>query len=157
MREQFTALVSKASKQFLNDQVNERLKKALGRPRLSRKMTTQLRPPASPARRLAEADLAEADGLETTLEEIEGYQIVRAIVCSEVKPARVVQRDARSYFAVLLDDNNRKPIARLHFNRDAEVHRDLRRQQGGDPGPISSLEEIYEHTEALRASVKSYL
>lgn len=32
-------------------------------------------------------------------------------------PARVVQRDAKSYFAVLLDDNNRKPIARLHFNR----------------------------------------
>ncbi len=32
VREQFTALVTKASKQFLNDQVNERLKKALGNP-----------------------------------------------------------------------------------------------------------------------------
>jgi hypothetical protein len=31
--------------------------------------------------------------------------------------SQVVQRDAKSYMAVLLDDNNRKPIARLYFNR----------------------------------------
>ena len=155
VREQFTALVTKASKQFLNDQVNERLKKALGAPGFQ---TDDAAAAASvTSAPVADADLAEADGLETTLEEIEGYQIVRAIVCSEVKPARVIQRDAKSYFAVLLDDNNRKPIARLHFNRTQKYIGIFDDNKEETRVPISSLEEIYEHTEALRASVKSYL
>ena len=54
--------------------------------------------------------------IETTLEELEAYQIVKAIAVAEAKPQRIVHRDAKSYFAVLLDDNNRKSIARLHFN-----------------------------------------
>jgi hypothetical protein len=156
VREQFTALVTKASKQFLNDQVNERLKKALGSPSFPQNedITVAAAVTSGP---VAEADLAEADSLETTLEEIEGYQIVRAIVCSEVKPARVVQRDAKSYFAVLLDDNNRKPIARLHFNRTQKYIGIFDDNKEETRVPITSLEEIYEHTEALRASVKSYL
>ena len=156
VREQFTALVGKASKQFLNDQVNERLKKALGAPGFPQNDDAAVAALVTSAP-VAEADLAEADGLETTLEEIEGYQIVRAIVCSEVKPARIAQRDAKSYFAVLLDDNNRKPIARLHFNRTQKYIGIFDDNKEETRVPISSLEEIYEHTEALRASVKSYL
>jgi len=156
VREQFTTLVSKATKQFLNDQVNERLKKALGNPGFPQSEDSTIAAVVTSAP-VAEADLTEADGLETTLEEIEGYQIVRAIVCSEVKPARVVQRDAKSYFAVLLDDNNRKPIARLHFNRTQKYIGIFDDNKEETRVPISSLEEIYEHTEALRASVKSYL
>ena len=156
VREQFTALVGKATKQFLNDQVNERLKKALGNPGFPQTEDTA-EPLAVTSAPVAEADLAEADGLETTLEEIEGYQIVRAIVCSEVKPARVAQRDAKSYFAVLLDDNNRKPIARLHFNRTQKYIGIFDDSKEETRVPINSLEEIYEHTEALRATVKSYL
>lgn len=33
-----------------------------------------------------------------------------------VDPVRVVIRDSLFYCAVLLDDNNRKPLVRLHFN-----------------------------------------
>ncbi|WP_308012468.1 type I restriction enzyme HsdR N-terminal domain-containing protein [Arthrobacter sp. M4] len=156
VREQFSALVAKATKQFLNDQVNERLKKALGAPNFPQTDDTAPTTAVSSAP-VAEADLAEADGIETTLEEIEGYQIVRAIVCSEVKPARVVQRDAKSYCAVLLDDNNRKPIARLHFNRTQKYIGIFDANKEETRVPINSLEEIYEHTETLRASVRSYL
>jgi hypothetical protein len=52
----------------------------------------------------------------TTEEEIAGFNIVRAIAAKAVDPKRVVMRDAKSYCAVLLDDNNRKTIARMHFN-----------------------------------------
>ena len=155
VREQFTSLVAKATKQFLNDQVNERLKKALGAQAYV--PSEDVSAAVVSSKPVAEADLAEADAIETTLEEIEGYQIVRAIVCSEVKPARVVQRDAKSYFAVLLDDNNRKPIARLHFNRAQKYIGLFNENKEETRVPIRSLEEIYEHTEALRASVKSYL
>jgi hypothetical protein len=63
----------------------------------------------------------------------------------------------QTYFAVLLDDNNRKPIARLHFNRTQKYIGIFDDNREETRVPISSLEDIYEHTEALRASVKGYL
>ncbi|MFD1211497.1 type I restriction endonuclease [Arthrobacter sp. GCM10027362] len=156
VREQFTTLVTKATKQFLNDQVNERLKTALGGPAYPQSDETAVAA-AVTSEPVVEKDLEEADGIETTLEELEGYQIVRAIVCSEVKPSRVAQRDAKSYFAVLLDDNNRKPIARLHFNRTQKYLGLFDENKAETRVPINSLEEIFEHTEALRATVRSYL
>ena len=78
------------------------------------------------SRSVAEDDLDRDTEIVTTLEELEeGYQIVKAIACSEVKPHRVVHRDAKSYFAILLDDNNRKPIARLHFNSRKQKYIDV--------------------------------
>jgi hypothetical protein len=47
---------------------------------------------------------------------MEGFYIVRAIVCAKVKVTRVAHRDQQTYFGILLDDNNRKPICRLHYN-----------------------------------------
>lgn len=112
VRQQFTSLVGKAAHQFLNGRVNDRLKTALG---VSGITSTTSVPPATSAE--AAADGLDRDTeIETTLEELEGYQIVKAIAYGDVKPQRVTHRDAKSYFAVLLDDNNRKPIARLHFN-----------------------------------------
>ncbi len=52
----------------------------------------------------------------TSEEEVAGFNIVRAIAARVVDPKRIVMRDAKSYCAILLDDNIRKPIARLHFN-----------------------------------------
>jgi hypothetical protein len=47
---------------------------------------------------------------------MEGFYIVRAILCARLKVTRVAHRDQQSYFGILLDDNNRKPICRLHYN-----------------------------------------
>jgi len=47
---------------------------------------------------------------------LEGFNIVRAIAVSEVAPERIALRDAKVYCAILLDDNNRKPLIRLHLN-----------------------------------------
>lgn len=155
VREQFTGLVTKATKQFLNDQVNDRLKTALGAPNFPMASDAELAPTVT-SEKPVEDDLSES-GIETTLEELEGYHIVRAIVCGEVKPARVVQRDAKSYFAVLLDDNNRKPIARLHFNRGQKYLGVFDENKVETRIPIAALDEIYDHADALRSSVKAYL
>lgn len=114
VREQFYELTRKALAQFLNDQINDRLKSA---------MSGVIQPSLAsiPVTNSAKADAQERDEAEdkilTTLEELEGYHIVRAVVRSVVDAKRIVQRDTQSYFGVLLDDNNRKPICRLHFNR----------------------------------------
>lgn len=156
VRDQFTSLVTKASKQYLNEQVNDRLKTALG------STVYPSMPVEAPAEQITseaavEADLDRDTELETTPEELEGYQIVKAIACSEVKPQRVVHRDAKSYFAVLLDDNNRKPIARLHFNGKKQKYLGVFDAAKNETRhPIESLDGIYEHAEAIRASVRAY-
>lgn len=49
-------------------------------------------------------------------EEIEAWYIIKSLLVGVVDSERVTMRDAQSYCAILLDDNNRKPLCRLHFN-----------------------------------------
>lgn len=155
VREQFATLVGKASKQFLTEQVNDRLKVALG-------AGVSLRPEPTPtegigSEAVAEEDLGRDPEIVTTLEELEGYQIVKAIACGAVKPQRVFHRDQKSYFAILLDDNNRKPIARLHFNAKQKYVGTFDENKTETRHPIEELEEIYEHADAIRETVTRYL
>ncbi|GAB2703763.1 hypothetical protein BKA24_001485 [Microbacterium marinum] len=152
VREQFTTLVGKASKQFLTESVNDRLKTALGAstPLLVAEEAVTSEP-------VVALDLDRDTEIETTLEELEGYQIVKAIACGEVKPSRITQRDAKSYFAVLLDDNNRKPLARLHFNSKQKYLGLLDEEKNETRHAIESLDEIYQHADAIRAAVRRYL
>ncbi|GAA0421534.1 type I restriction endonuclease [Leifsonia naganoensis] len=154
VRDQFTPLVRKATSQFLNDQVNDRLKTALGSSSYS---TSAAEPEALTSQPPAESDLDRDTEIETTLEELEGYQIVKAIACSEVKPQRIAQRDSKSYFAILLDDNNRKPVARLHFNSKTKKHIGLFDEDKNETKhELGSLDEIYRFADDIRAAVRRY-
>lgn len=152
VREQFTPIVAKAIRQYLNDQVNERLKAALS---------------ASPMP--AEDGVGEdgdgerhdpakgGDGIVTTAEELLGYRIVKAIACSEVKPERITQRDSKSYFAILLDDNNRKPIARLHFNSSSKKYLGLLDENKVEMRhPVGTLDDIYQFVDQIREAARRY-
>jgi len=84
-------------------------------------------------------------------------QIVKAIACSEVKPERIAHRDQKSYFAVLLDDNNRKPIVRLWFNGKKQKYLGLFDENKVETRhPIDALDTIYEHAEVIRATVRQH-
>ncbi len=151
VRDQFTSLVTKASRQFLTESVNDRLKTALGAG-----MNQGGDSSTVASQPIAEDDLSGDTEIETTLEELEGYTIVKAIACGEVKPQRITHRDAKSYFAVLLDDNNRKPIARLHFNAKQKYLGVLDDEKVETRHPIESLDEIYAHADAIREAVVRY-
>lgn len=153
VREHFTSLVSKASRQFLTESVNDRLKAALG---AGAGVASHVTSETIASQPVAEADLSAASDIETTLEELEGYTIVKAIACGEVKPQRITHRDAKTYFAVLLDDNNRKPIARLHFNSRQKYLGILDAEKTEARHPIESLDEIYSYADEIRAAVVRY-
>ncbi|MFZ1381635.1 MAG: type I restriction enzyme HsdR N-terminal domain-containing protein [Scrofimicrobium sp.] len=111
VQDKFASLVSKAVQQFLSERVNDRLKSALGSPEAS------LAVPIKEEDSMTETLQTDESGIETTDDELFAYRVVKAIACATVSPERVHYRDAKSYFAILLDDNNRKPIARCHFNQ----------------------------------------
>lgn len=152
VREQFTPLVAKASAQFLNEQVNDRLATALG-------ATTPATIPDAAPKVTSEGPATDdldrvADEIATTVEELEAFHIVRAIACSDVKPNRIVYRDSKSYCAILLDDNNRKPIARLHFNRRQKYLGLFDANKIEHRVPISTLDEIYYHAVEIRQTIE---
>jgi len=163
VREQFQPLVDKAARQFLNDQVKDRLKSALGGSEYDDNSSTDVTGPADQAVQMpdgvesgAEAGSVDSDVV-TTEEEIEAYRIVRAIVCSEVAAARVVARDNKTYFGVLLDDNNRKPIARLWLNRSKKYLGLFDENKVETRIAIADVEGIYQHADQLRKTVSRYL
>ena len=94
----------------------------------------------------------------TTQEELEAFFIVKAILREVVSPTRIAIRDKQSYCGILFDDNNRKPIARLHFNSAANKQFgtfDLDKNE--TKHKIENLNDIYAYAEELKAVVLGYL
>lgn len=157
VREQFTTLVEKAVRQFLNDRVNDRLKAALGGQTAG--ITDVGEPSDTDSELAAQTSVENAgqrDGIETTLEEMEAFQIVRAIACSEVPPSRIAQRDTKSYCGVLLDDNNRRPLVRLWFNSSQKYVGLFDEHKNETRHPIETLDEIYKFADHIRETVHFY-
>ncbi len=163
-KEQFTRLVRKTFHQFVSDRVGDRLRSAL----MAEDSDATASPPSAnegpqvpvPTDPAVDGVVEEAsDGIETTEEELEGFHIVRAIACAVLPPDRITYRDTKSYFGVLVDDNNRKPLCRLHFNGknkkylglfDAEKNEDKQLLKDGPSG-------IYAFADQLREAAARYL
>jgi hypothetical protein len=139
-------VIRKALRQFVHGRVSGRLKSALHAEEASSEEKEQEEPMEKEE---------PTDGVVTTDEEMEGFHIVRAIMAEVVDPKRVVRRDVKSYFGVLLDDNNRQPICRLHFNT-AQKYIELFDEEEGERQPIDELDEIYQHADRLRATPSRY-
>ncbi len=54
-----------------------------------------------------------ANGINTIPEEWQALGFIQGLLCRAISPERVTLRDARSYCAILIDDNNRKTLCRL--------------------------------------------
>lgn len=93
----------------------------------------------------------------TTEEELEAFQIVKAILREKIPSERIAPRDTQSYFGILLDDNNRKPICRFHFNT-ANKYLELfhKGKDAGEKKQLASLDEIYEYRNELHETVINY-
>ncbi|MFC9788640.1 type I restriction endonuclease [Rhodococcus sp. NPDC127528] len=155
--DQFRPLVTKATSQYIGDQVNDRLKNALGGD-LPSADTVQAPSPTDVVAAEIEPVNAPDPDIVTTDEELEGFNIVRAIAVSEVAPERIVYRDAKTYFAVLLDDNNRKPIIRLYLNGKS-VKFVTTFENGNKAGArydIESVVDIYKVAEQIRSVIREY-
>ena len=153
VREQFMPLLQKAIVQFTGDLVNDRLKSAITGMGATTPLAFHPAPPEpSPANEPFEPD----DELRvvTTEEELEGFFVVKSIMRTAVESSRIGHRDTQSYFGILLDDNNRKPVCRLHFNRAQKYIGILDADRKETRYPISSLDEIYSLSEALIGATK---
>lgn len=153
VRDQFTQSVRRALNQFINDQINERLKNALG-------TDIKVAPIEQPATSSMDVIDTKDQGpsTTTTAEELEGYYIIKAILREQIDVKRVSLRDQQTYCGVLLDDNNRKPLARLWFNGTQKQLGLFDNEQRKEVKVvITGLDELYRHADRLRATLGFYL
>ncbi len=92
----------------------------------------------------------------TTLEELEGYAIIKSILNGIIDVTRITYRDNASYFNVLLDDNIRKTICRLYFNRTQKYIAFLDGTKEIKT-PINSINEIFSFAEQIKAKIDEIL
>jgi hypothetical protein len=143
--DQFTQIVKDARKQFINERINERLASALSADGDNEPA------PSSPEMEEPVSDI----GIVTTEDEIEGFHAIKAILRDSVDVSRVTMRDTKSYCGVLLDDNNRKPICRLHFN-SGQKYVGLFTQKNEERIAIDSVDSLYQYADRLKSTVLEY-
>ena len=152
-REQFSNLVPRAIQQFISERVSGRLRTALAQ---EDDVVTGRASDEPVSDETQSSDAPRDSGVETTQEEIEAFHIVKSIVREAVAPNRIVHRDTKSYMGVLLDDNNRKPICRLHLNRSTWYLGVFDSDKNETRHEIESLDDIYKFASVLRETAKRY-
>ncbi len=145
--EQFTNLTKKSIQQHISDLITERLKTALTKEDEKVKEQEAVQ---------AEQVKADENKIVTTEEELEGFMIVKTILRQRIDANRITHRDAQSYFAILLDNNNRKTICRLYLNSSKKYFATLDEQKKEVRNEITSLDDIFKYSELLLKIVASY-
>ena len=134
--------------QFVNERISDRLNAAL---REGDEETDRIE-----AEIPEEIEVAPNHGVVTTDEEMEAFYIVRAILREMIDVSRVAHRDKKSYFGILLDNNNRKPICRLHFNTRQKYFGLFDEEKNEERVPINSLDDIYQYADRIKATLTFY-
>lgn len=140
--EEFKDLVQKGFNQFISEKINDRLNAALNK-EAQQQEEKQIEP-------------IDDSRVVTTEEELEGYRIVVAILRRKIPVNRIVYRDTQSYFGILLDDNNRKPLCRLHLNSSKKYISLFNENKTENRQPIQTIDDIYNFEKELLETLGLY-
>lgn len=145
VKERFNEIVRRAMNLYINDVFKDRLKPVMGQDTEEEEIIDE-----------AVKD-EKVSKIITTEDERDGYLIVKSILRETIPPERIVMRDTQSYCGILLDDNNRKPLCRLRFNTSqyylgliTDTDKTEKRV------PINTLDDIYQHADAIKKAANLY-
>lgn len=151
VREQFTEITKRAITQYINERINRRLESALAEEQSSLE---------EPSEEIADSTQMsveeESPSVVTTEEEKEAYYIIKSILRETVNSERIALRDVKSYCGILLDNNNRQPICRLHFNGSQNFIGLFDSNKSEEKFAISELDEIYQYADRLKETIGFY-
>jgi hypothetical protein len=150
----FAEVTKRALHQFVSDRISERLNAALAGEKASNQ-STRSRQASEEAEDVA-ARSGDDKEVVTTEEELEAFYIVKSILREAVDIKRVHPRDTVSYFGVLLDNNNRKPICRLRFNSKQKYISLIGKDKQEERLALSDLNDIYNYADRLKQTITYY-
>lgn len=151
--EQFTGLVKRTIGNYINDTISERLKAAIKDNEENREKTEDEATEQT-------TDSKEKDDAKiiTTEEELEAFYIIKSILRATVPAERVTYRDAQTYFAVFIDNNNRKTVCRLYL--DSATNKRLTfldENKKEQHNKIQSIDDIYNYADQLTAAASKFI
>lgn len=145
--DQFRPAIAQALDEVIRKRIQERLNVTFGKEQ-----------PAADA--VADKHGAEVGSgeMETTADEQLAFLIAQAIGSKLVPLERLAIRDAKSYCAVLLDDNNRKPVCRFYFNAKSVKHLGtFNAEKIETKHQIKEVPDIYKYASLIEEAIGSYL
>ena len=149
--DRYKPLVQRAFTSMVNDLVNQKIHKAIDD--TDKKDSNN----SESAENTPNEKNLEKPRIITTEEEIESFYIVRGLLAGIVPIEDIVHRDTESYFGILYQDNNRKPICRLKLtDRKKQIYipdadKNFTRYD------LDSLNDIYQFRDQLIKALQNYL
>lgn len=141
--DKFKPIVKKSFNTFINDIVNQKISSALTLEKTDQDENIIDAPPE--------------DKISTTTEEIEAFYIIRGILVGTVPIENIVYRDTGSYFGILYQDNNRKPICRIDLEKKNKQLLIPDESKNFERIYIDSLNDIYNYKDKLITVATRYL
>lgn len=144
--DRFRPIVKKSLNQFVSDFMNDKIKILLNENNDTAEVeeTETVEP----------VEVSE-NGIVTTKEELEAFEIVKEILSEVVEPADITYKDVQTYFGVLYKGNIRKWICRLYLDKKKSIvisdddKNEVRYY-------IDNIEDIKQYVDELKNSVKKY-
>jgi hypothetical protein len=153
VRERFATILRSCVQEVIREEVNRRLLGAIQPP----PALVPSAPPVEVQAVIEDAGLPSGGrDVSTTDDEREAFRIIRSIGRQVIPAARITMRDAQSYCAILADDNNRRPIARLYFTGTRLRIGVFDASKSEERIELSSLDDLYSHADRLLAAVSQY-
>jgi hypothetical protein len=147
--EQFTALVKHSIASYINDIISDRLKAAIKDGESEQKQPPQIE-------QVKEQELDSK--IVTTPEELEAFYIVKSILRNTIQADRITYRDSQTYFAVFIDDNNRKTVCRFYFNTPTNKRLTFLDENKKEiHNKITSIDDIYKYSDDLINTANKFL
>ena len=149
--ESFAPLIKRSIQQYVNDSMNAKIKTALSKEDDVESSST------SHAAEPPEENSPRENKINTTIEELEAYAIIKAILRKVVNSDRIAYRDTESYFGILLDDNNRKWICRVHLMASVKYITVADENKKPIRYDINTVDDIYKYATEIIAACNHYL
>jgi hypothetical protein len=154
----YSELLKRTIEQYINDILNDRLQRAMAKESESEQVVV-----TPIIEKLPDGVVfMDGDGIVTTEDELRAFRIVQAIICQRIPAARIQYKDTRSYFSIFLDKAT-NPVCRLFFDKNPKkiglFHEESNFQGGAKTAiikEINSLEDIYNYSNELYATVEAY-
>lgn len=150
--EQFTVLIKRTISNYISDIISERLKAAIKENENGTGKEAESTPHQEQPQEKADTKII------TTEEELEAFYIIKSILRATVPAERVTYRDAQTYFAVFIDNNNRKTVCRLYL--DSATNKRLTfldENKKEQHNKIQSIDDIYNYADQLIAAASKFI
>lgn len=142
--DKFKPIIKKTFNNYINDMVNKKITSALKTDDSNETENEEITPTVS------------ASKIVTTEDELQAFNIIRAILAGEIDLSKVTYRDTESYFGILYNNNNRKPICRLNLDVRKKYIMIPDENKNFTRFYLNDLINLYDYKAQIIAAAKNY-